>query len=233
MKTIGLLGGMSWESSIEYYRIINEETKRRLGGSHSAKCLMYSFDFQEIEELQHKGDWEQLTREMVLQATALKNAGADFIVICTNTMHLMAADIESKTGLPVLHIAAVTGAEIKKQGLRKVALLGTNFTMQSGFYQDILKQKYALDVIVPEAKDREVIHTIIYNELVLGMIKKQSRDKYREIITKLAAAGAEGVILGCTEIPLLIKQEHVSIPVFDTTEIHAKAAVSYALKKEE
>lgn len=229
MKTIGLLGGMSWESSLEYYRIINEETKKSLGQSHSSKCLMYSFDFQEIESLQHKGDWEQLTSEMILQATNLKKAGADFIVICTNTMHLMAPDIEAKTGLKVLHIADATGAEIRKQGFKKVALLGTNFTMQGTFYKDVLKERQDVDVIIPEDVDRKLVHDIIYNELVLGTINNESKKKYIEIINKLSKKGAEGVILGCTEIPLLIKQEDVDIPVFDTTEIHSKAAVRYAI----
>lgn len=229
MKTIGLLGGMSWESSLEYYRIINEEVKNILGGSHSAKCLMFSFDFHEIEELQHKGEWNKLTEEIILQANNLKKGGADFIVICTNTMHLMASDIEKKTGLKVFHIADVTGEEIRNSGLKKVALLGTNFTMEGSFYKDVLKVRHDVDIIIPEGEDRQVIHDIIYKELVLGIINDESKKKYVEIINKLSEKGAEGVVLGCTEIPLLIKQEDVSIKVFDTTEIHSKAAARYAM----
>ena len=229
MKTIGLIGGMSWESSLEYYRIINEETKRILGTSHSAECMMYSFDFCTVEKLQNQGEWEQLTSLMVKEASNLKKAGADFIVICTNTMHIMAEDIEKRTGLKVLHIADVTGAEIKRRGLKKVALLGTKFTMEGTFYQDILKEKYDVEIMIPEEADRKRVHDIIYHELVLGIINNESRKEYIRIIQGLSERGAEGVVLGCTEIPLLIKQADVSIPVFDTTEIHSKAAVQYAL----
>lgn len=232
MKTIGLIGGMSWESSVDYYRIINEETRNILGGSHSSKCLMYSFDFHEIEELQNKNSWEELTEEMVLQADNLKKAGADFIVICTNTMHIMAPDIEKRTGLKVLHIADVTGEEIKRKSIGKVALLGTKFTMEGTFYKKVLKDKHDIDVVIPNDEDREVIHNIIYNELVRGIIKDDSRQKYIKIIDKLVDKGAEGVVLGCTEIPLLIKQKDVSIPIFNTTEIHSKAAVRYAIDGE-
>lgn len=232
MKTIGLIGGMSWESSVDYYRIINEETRNILGGSHSSKCLMYSFDFHEIEELQNKNSWEELTKEMVLQADNLKKAGADFIVICTNTMHIMAPDIEKRTGLKVLHIADVTGEEIKRKSIGKVALLGTKFTMEGSFYKKVLKDKHNIDIVIPNDEDREVIHNIIYNELVRGIIKDDSRQKYIKIIDKLMDKGAEGVVLGCTEIPLLIKQKDVSIPIFNTTEIHSKAAVRYAIDGE-
>jgi aspartate racemase len=232
MKTIGLIGGMSWESSVDYYRIINEETRNILGGSHSSKCLMYSFDFHEIEELQNKNSWEELTEEMVLQADNLKKAGADFIVICTNTMHIMAPDIEKRTGLKVLHIADVTGEEIKRKSIGKVALLGTKFTMEGTFYKKVLKDKHDIDVVIPNDEDREVIHNIIYNELVRGIIKDDSRQKYIKIIDKLVDKGAEGVVLGCTEIPLLIKQKDVSISIFKTTEIHSKAAVRYAIDGE-
>jgi aspartate racemase len=232
MKTIGLIGGMSWESSVDYYRIINEETRNILGGSHSSKCLMYSFDFHEIEELQNKNSWEELTEEMVLQADNLKKAGADFIVICTNTMHIMAPDIEKRTGLKVLHIADVTSEEIKRKSIGKVALLGTKFTMEGAFYKKVLKENHNIDVVIPNDEDREVIHNIIYNELVRGIIKDDSRQKYIKIIDKLVDKGAEGVVLGCTEIPLLIKQKDVSIPIFNTTEIHSKAAVRYAIDGE-
>jgi len=232
MKTIGLIGGMSWESSVDYYRIINEETRNILGGSHSSKCLMYSFDFHEIEELQNKNSWEELTKEMVLQADNLKKAGADFIVICTNTMHIMAPDIEKRTRLKVLHIADVTGEEIKRKSIGKVALLGTKFTMEGSFYKKVLKDKHNIDIVIPNDEDREVIHNIIYNELVRGIIKDDSRQKYIKIIDKLVDKGAEGVVLGCTEIPLLIKQKDVSISIFNTTEIHSKAAVRYAIDGE-
>lgn len=230
MKTIGLLGGMSWESSLEYYRIINEEVKLKLGGSHSAKCIMFSFDFYDVEALQHKVEWDALTKEMVTQATNLKHAGAEFIVICTNTMHLMAPNIEQETGLKVLHIADATGKSIKLKGLKMVALLGTKFTMEGDFYKDILKENHGIEVIIPTEMDRQIIHDIIYEELVVGIINPESKLKYAEIIEKLAYNGAEGVILGCTEIPLLIKQQDVSIPVFDTTDIHSKAAVKFALE---
>ena len=230
MKTIGLIGGMSWESSLEYYRIINEEVKNILGGSHSAKCLMYSFDFQEVEKLQHESKWGELEKEMILQSNNLKKAGADFIVICTNTMHLMAPQIEKVTGLNVLHIADVTAEEIIQEGLDKVALLGTNFTMEGTFYREILEKKYNIEVIIPSKEDREIVHNIIYNELVKGIISDFSRKKYLAIIKKLEKEGAQGVILGCTEIPLLVKQSQVSIPVFDTTDIHSKASVKYALE---
>ena len=232
MKTIGLLGGMSWESSLEYYRIINEETKRRLGGSHSAKCLMYSFDFHAIEEMQKRGEWEKLTEELTVQANNLKNAGADFLIICTNTMHLMAPAIAARTGLYVLHIADAAGAAIKEKGLQKAALLGTNFTMQGAFYREVLQERHGIQVIIPEEEDREIIHSVIYNELILGIFRDESRKRYLEIIERLAEKGAEGVVLGCTEIPLLIKQEDTAVPVFDTTDIHARAAVRYALEDE-
>jgi len=229
MKTIGLLGGMSWESSLEYYRILNEETKKQMGRSHSSKCLMYSFDFHEVEELQRHGDWDGLTQVMVDQALNLKNGGAEFIVICTNTMHLMAPAIEKETGLKVLHIADATGKAIVQKGLKKVALLGTKFTMEGTFYKDVLKNNHEIDVIVPEGEDAQIVHDVIYGELVLGDIRDESRQKYINIIESLVEKGAEGVVLGCTEIPLLIKEGDVSIPVFDTMTLHSKAAVKYAL----
>ncbi len=229
MKTIGLIGGMSWESSLEYYRIINEEVNSKLGGSHSAKCLMYSFDFQEVEDLQHEGKWEDLTEIMVNQANNLKKAGAEFIVICTNTMHLMAPDIEKETNLKVVHIADATGDEILKRNVQKVLLLGTKFTMEGTFYKEKLNNK-GIEVVVPEEADRQIIHSIIYNELVRGFIKEESKQKYLNIINKMKNYGITGVVLGCTEIPLLIKQADLNIEVFDTTAIHSSAAVEYALK---
>ena len=229
MKTMGLIGGMSWESSLEYYRIVNETVKEKLGGLHSCKCLMYSVDFGVIEALQHQNKWDELTKLMIEAAQNLKHGGADFIVICTNTMHKMAPEIETATGLNVLHIADVTGAAISKDQIQKVGLLGTRFTMEGDFYKKRLKDNYDIEVIIPEDADRQIIHDIIYNELCLGIIKDDSRQKYIDIINKLCANGAEGIILGCTEIPLLIKQSDVLIPVYDTTKIHAESAVDFAL----
>ena len=229
MKTIGLIGGMSWESSLEYYRIVNETVKEKLGGLHSCKCLMYSVDFGVIEALQHQNKWDELTKLMIEAAQNLKHGGADFIVICTNTMHKMAPEIEHATGLNVLHIADVTGAAISKDQIQKVGLLGTRFTMEGDFYKKRLKDNYDIEVIIPEDADRQIIHDIIYNELCLGIIKDDSRQRYIDIINKLCANGAEGIILGCTEIPLLIKQSDVLIPVYDTTKIHAESAVDFAL----
>ena len=229
MKTMGLIGGMSWESSLEYYRIVNETVKEKLGGLHSCKCLMYSVDFGVIEALQHQNKWDELTKLMIEAAQNLKHGGADFIVICTNTMHKMAPEIEHATGLNVLHIADVTGAAISKDQIQKVGLLGTRFTMEGDFYKKRLKDNYDIEVIIPEDADRQIIHDIIYNELCLGIIKDDSRQKYIDIINKLCANGAEGIILGCTEIPLLIKQSDVLIPVYDTTKIHAESAVEFAL----
>lgn len=220
---------MSWESSIEYYRIINEETKRRLGGLHSAKSVMYSVDFAEIEDLQHKGDWAALSRQMIDSAKLIESGGADFLLICTNTMHKMADDIEQNIDIPIFHIADATATAIKAKGLKKIGLLGTKFTMEEDFYKGRLVSKHQLDVLIPEPDDRDTVHEIIYDELVIGEIKEESKKKYLSIISKLKAQGAEGIILGCTEIGLLIKQEDVDLPVFDTTIIHAVSAVDFAL----
>jgi len=230
MKTIGLIGGMSWESSSVYYNIINETVKERLGGLHSAKCILYSVDFEEIAGLQHQGEWEELTKLMINFAQQLERAGADFIVICTNTMHKMAEEVQDNINIPLLHIADATAEEIIKQGLRKPGLLGTKFTMEQDFYKQRLKEKYNLDVIIPSDTDREIIDSVIYNELCLGIIKQSSKEKFKEIIKKLISIGADGLILGCTEIPLLISQKDVNAPIFDTTTIHSKAAVAFALK---
>ena len=230
MKTIGLIGGMSWESTLEYYRIINETAKLRLGGLHSAKCLMYSVDFEEIEILQHENRWDELTNIMVDVAKNLKNAGADFIVICSNTMHKMAADIEEKAKIKVLHIAEATGKEIIKKDFKKIGLLGTNFTMEQDFYKKVIKDSFDIDVIIPNEEERRVIHKIIYDELCKGIINEESKSEYIKIINNLVLNGAEGIVLGCTEIPLLIKQEDVNIPIFDTTTIHSISAVEFALK---
>ncbi len=230
MKTIGLLGGMSWESSIEYYRIINQEVKNKLAGLHSAKSLMYSVDFAEIEELQHKADWNELTKQMIIAAKNIENGGADFLVICTNTMHKMANDMQKELKIPIFHIADATAKAIKKAGLKRIGLLGTKFTMEEDFYKGRLIEKHGLEVIVPSLEDRNIIHQIIYDELVVGKITSESKEKYLAIINKLKAKGSEGIILGCTEIGLLIKQEDSDLPVFDTTIIHAIAAVEYALE---
>lgn len=231
MKKIGLIGGMSWESSLEYYKIINETIKFKLGGLHSAECLMYSVDFQEIESLQHQNKWEELTNIMVDTAQKLKNAGADFIIICTNTMHKMASDIESRVGIKVLHIAEVTGEKIVQKGIKKVGLLGTKFTMEGDFYKKILKEKFNIDIIIPDEDHRDMVHEVIYEELCKGIISEVSKEKYKKVIESLSLKGAEGIVLGCTEIPLLIKQEDVDIPIFDTTTIHAISAVEFALNR--
>jgi aspartate racemase len=229
MKTIGMIGGMSWESSIEYYRIVNEIVKEKLGGLHSAKSLMYSVDFAEIETLQHAGDWDGATGTMIEAARHVEAGDADFVIICTNTMHKMADDVEAAIGIPLLHIADATADAIKAQGLRKIGLLGTKFTMEEDFYRGRLVEKHGLEVLIPDAEDREIVHRIIYNELVLGEIKSESREAYKSIIEKLIAEGAQGIILGCTEIGLLVKEEDSRVPTFDTTYIHAIAAVEYAL----
>jgi aspartate racemase len=229
MKTIGLIGGMSWESSSEYYRIINETVREKLGGLHSAECIMYSADFEEIENLQHQGKWEELTKLMLNFAQKLEGAGADFIVICTNTMHKMAEEVENNTNIPLLHIADATAEKIIEKGLGKLGLLGTNFTMEEDFFKKRLEEKYNIEVTIPSQNDRRIIDSVIYNELCLGIIKQSSKEKYKEVINRLISDGADGVILGCTEIPLLVSQGDVEMPVFDTTTIHAKSAVEFAL----
>ena len=229
MKIIGMIGGMSWESSIEYYRIINETVKEKLGGLHSGKSVMYSVDFAEIEAMQHAGRWGEATQAMIEAARHVEAGGADFVVICTNTMHKMADEVEAAIGIPLLHIADATAEVIKSQGLTKIGLLGTRFTMEEDFYRGRLVEKHGLDVIIPEADDRETVHRVIYDELVLGEIKPESREAYKGIIEKLIAAGAQGIILGCTEIGLLVKDEDSRVPLFDTTSIHAVAAVEMAL----
>ena len=230
MKTIGMIGGMSWESSIEYYRIVNETVKEKLGGLHSAKSVMVSVDFAEIEALQHAGKWDEATQAMIAAAQHVEAGGADFVVICTNTMHKMADDVEAAIDIPLLHIADATADEIKKRGLQAVGLLGTKFTMEEDFYRGRLVEVHGLEVLIPGTDDREIVHRVIYDELVLGEIKSESRNQYRRIIEKLIAAGAQGIILGCTEIGLLVKEEDSSVPLFDTTYIHAVSAVEYALK---
>ena len=229
MKTIGLIGGMSWESSIEYYRIINEAVKTRLGGLHSADCLMYSVDFAEIEALQHNGDWDQLTQMMISAARRLERGGAGCLVICTNTMHKMADEIQSVITIPLLHIADAAGAAIQAKGLTTVGLLGTRFTMEGDFYSARLAEKFGLQVLIPQETDRETVHRVIYQELVKGEIREESRQAFLAVIKRLQEQGAQGVILGCTEIPLLVRQADVDLPIFDTTQLHAEAAVDWAL----
>ena len=229
MKTIGLIGGMSWESSLEYYRIINETVKERLGGLHSAKCVLYSVDFAKIEEMQHAGRWEEAAQKMVEVGRSLERAGADFLVLCTNTMHKLASEIEAGVNIPLLHIADTTADAVKAAGISRVGLLGTRFTMEQDFYKGRLTEKHGLDVLIPEEADRELVHRVIYDELCLGVIKSASRRAFTTVIEKLAAAGAQGVILGCTEIESLVRQEDSPVPVFPTTQIHATAAVDWAL----
>ncbi|MEM2598950.1 MAG: aspartate/glutamate racemase family protein [Thermoproteota archaeon] len=229
MKTIGLIGGMSWESSLEYYRIINEHVKEKLGGLHSAECILYSVDFEKVEELQHAGEWRQLATLMTSIALKLQDAGAEGIVICSNTMHKVAEKIQESLRIPLIHIVDATAVEIRRRGLKKVALLGTRFTMEDEFYKGRLKEKHGIDTIIPGEADRGRIHRIIYGELCKGVVKQSSKRETVRIIRKLAARGVEGVILGCTEIPLLVKQEDAAIPLFDTTEIHAKAAADFML----
>jgi len=230
VKTIGLIGGMSWESSIEYYRIINEATKAKLGGLHSAKSLMVSVDFAEIEILQHQGKWIEAAQILIESAKSLENGGADFIVLCTNTMHRVADDIQANVNIPFLHIADATAQLVKEAGIQKIGLLGTRFTMEEEFYKGRLARKYGLSVSVPNAAQREIVHRVIYDELVLGKIEQNSKEQYLDIIRQMIDQGAEGIILGCTEIGLLIHEQDSSVPLFDTTRIHAEAAVEYALK---
>ncbi len=230
MKTIGLIGGMSWESSIEYYRIINEAVRGKLGGFHSAKCIMYSVDFAEIEPLQHQGRWNEATQILIAASRSVETGGADFVLFCTNTMHKVADEVQKHLRIPILHIADATAQAVKAEGLKKVGLLGTKFTMEEDFCKGRLVQKHNLEVIVPKAEAREVVHRVIYDELCIGETRPSSKMKYLDIMEDLAEEGAEGIILGCTEIGLLIKKEDCRVPLFDTTRIHALASVKYALQ---
>ena len=229
MKTIGMIGGMSWESTLEYYRIVNQEVKARLGGLHSAKCLLYSVDFEEIERLQHENRWDAAGAVLGRAAKSLEKGGADFILICTNTMHKVAEEVKASVSIPLLHLADATAEVIKEKGLKKIALLGTRFTMEEDFYKGRLVDSYDLEVLIPNASEMDAIHQVIYEELCLGTINSESRKKYLDVIDRLQSEGAEGVILGCTEIGLLVEQEDTDVPLFDTTEIHARAAVDFAL----
>ena len=230
MKTIGLIGGMSWESTVPYYRQVNETVKRQLGGLHSAKVVLVSVDFHEVERLQHAGDWDAAGVLLADAARALQAAGADFMVLCTNTMHKVAPAIEAAVTIPLFHIADPTAEEIKRAGHTKIGLLGTRFTMEQAFYKDRLRERHGLEVLVPDEADRDIVHRIIYEELCLGSIVDASRDEYRRIIAALVAQGAQAIILGCTEISLLVAQQDAAVPLFDTTAIHATKAAEWALK---
>ena len=229
MKTIGLLGGMSWESTASYYKAINEGVKHALGGFHSAKISLYSVDFDEIEKLQRSGSWPEMAELLARAARAVEAGGADFLLICTNTMHKVADEVQASVSIPLIHIADATADKLSEDGVRRVGLLGTNFTMEEAFYKDRIKNKYGIDVFIPKSQDREFIHHVIYNELCLGEINDASRSRYLDIVSKLASQGAEAVILGCTEIALLIQQQHTPTPLYDTTQIHAASAVRAAM----
>ncbi|WP_260259379.1 aspartate/glutamate racemase family protein [Vibrio intestinalis] len=229
MKTIGMLGGMSWESTASYYKAINQGVKRELGGLHSAKICLYSVDFDEIEKLQHQGKWDETAVILSNAAKAVEAGGADFLMICTNTMHKVANDIQANISIPILHIADATAQKLVLDGISKVGLLGTRFTMEQDFYKSRLTDHFAIEVVVPNEEDRTTVHDIIYNELCLGDIRDESRERYVEIVARLAEQGAQAVILGCTEIALLIQQHHSHVPLYDTTEIHAEQAVKQAI----
>lgn len=229
MKTIGLIGGMSWESSKVYYQYVNQFVKEKLGGSHSAKVIMTSVDFAEIERLSFDGNWNKIGDIIANESIKLEKAGADMVLLCTNTIHLVSNRIIGSVAIPFLHIANATGEAIKHQNLNKVALLGTKFTMEMDFYTNILEEVFGLDIIIPSEKERQTIHDIIYNELVHGVITPESKTIYLEVIKNLVQNGAEGIIAGCTEIPLLIAQSDIAVPLFDTTKIHSEKAVDFVL----
>lgn len=228
MKTIGLIGGMSFESTIEYYRIINEEVRRQYGGLHSAKCILYSVDFEEIERCQSENRWHEAGEILSSAALSLEDAGADFIIICTNTMHKVSDDIQENIDIPILHIADTTAEVIKLDNIKSVGLLGTRYTMEQSFYKSKIEEQ-GIEINIPDAADRDIVNRIIFEELCLGEVKDSSRKQYQNIIQKLTEEGAEGIILGCTEIGLLLKPEDVPVPVYDTTEIHAVEAVNKAM----
>ncbi|MGP9020439.1 aspartate/glutamate racemase family protein [Streptomyces sp. BR1] len=229
MKTIGLIGGMSWESSAEYYRLLNELVRERLGGLHSARCVLHSVDFAEIEELQSAGEWERAGEILAQVAKGVEAAGADLVLICTNTMHKVADQVAAAVSVPLLHLGDATAQAVRDRGIRRVGLLGTAFTMEQDFYRDRLRA-HGLDVLTPDEAGRALVHRVIYEELCLGVVKDESRRAYQDVIAALVGEGAEGVILGCTEIELLIRQEHSPVPVFPTTRLHAEAAVTAALE---
>jgi len=229
MKTIGLIGGMSWESTSVYYSLINKGINDIFNRHHSAKCVVYSFDFQEIEELQYAGNWDELEKRIVNAGKSLKLAGAECIVLCTNTMHKVVNHFEEKVGIPLLHIADAIGEAVTQAGLKRIGLLGTVFTMEQDFYKEILQNKYGLVIIIPNKEEREIINHIIYNELIQGIITENAKKQYYQIMDKLVHHGAQGIILGCTEIGLLVKDYHY--PLFDSTRIHAKKAIAFATDK--
>lgn len=229
MKTIGLIGGMSWESTVPYYRLINEGVKHQLGGLHSARIVLYSVDFHDIERLQHAGRWDEAAALLASAAQALQAAGADFLVLCTNTMHKVARHIEAAVTIPLLHIADPTAMAVQQAGIHAVGLLGTRFTMEEDFYRGRLEAQHGLRVVIPDAADREIVHRVIYDELCLGVTREESRAAYRAVIGRLVAQGAQGIILGCTEIGLLVKAADAPVPLFDTTQLHAESAVGFAL----
>ena len=229
MKTIGMIGGMSWQSTIEYYRLVNESIQEKLGGLHSAKCVLYSVDFAEIEELQRHGEWNKAAEALVGAAQGLEKAGTDFVLICTNTMHKLADAVQSRIGIPLLHIADATAEAVRRAGMRRVGLLGTRFTMEEEFYRGRLANRFGLEVMVPDAEDRQTVHRIIYEELCAGTVRPESRALVSGIMNRLETLGAEGVILGCTELGLLVDAGDSPLPLFDTTRLHACAAVDWAL----
>ena len=229
MKTIGLLGGMSWESTVSYYRIINQTVKEKLGGLHSAKLFLYSCDFDEIAQLQRAGNWDEAAGRLARAARSLRAAGADFLVVCTNTMHIVAETIESEAGIPLLHIVEPTGEEIRRSGLKKVGLLGTRFTMEQDFYKDRMRERHGIEMLVPDEADRDIVHKVIFEELCRGIVREESREAYRQVMRRLVERGAEGIIYGCTEISLLVSHDDAPVPVFDTTALHARRAAEHAL----
>ena len=229
MKTIGLLGGMSWESTALYYKSINEGVKAKLGGLHSAKVCLYSVNFDEIEKLQHQGNWDETAVILGDAAKSVEAGGADFLLICTNTMHKVAPEIAAEIAIPILHIADATASRLLADGVKKVGLLGTRFTMEQAFYKSRLTEKFGIEVIVPDDDDRTVVHDVIYKELCLGEIKASSKKQYLDIVKSLKDQGAEAVIMGCTEITLLISQQDTNVPLYDTTAIHAEEAVTWSL----
>ncbi|EGU32843.1 aspartate/glutamate racemase family protein [Vibrio scophthalmi] len=231
MKTIGLIGGMSWESTTSYYKAINEGVKAKLGGLHSAKICLYSVDFHQIEQLQHQGRWDDTAEILSQAAQSVQAGGADFVLICTNTMHKVASVIEQAISIPILHIADATAMQLVNDGVSKVGLLGTRFTMEQDFYKQRLTEQFGIEVVIPDEPQRNLVHDVIYNELCQGIVSETSRQEYLQIIASLAEQGAQAVILGCTEIALLVEQSHTSVPLYDTTQIHAEAAVMHALQE--
>ena len=230
MKTIGMLGGMSWESTLTYYRLLNEGVKQQLGGLHSARICLVSVDFAEIEKLQHQDSWEEMATLLGHAASAVEKGGADFLLICTNTMHKVAPQVAAALTIPLLHIADATASLLQKNGMTKVGLLGTRFTMEEDFYKRRIAENFGIEVLIPDAQERELLHRVIYKELCLGIIQEQSRQQFLDIINRLGAQGAQAVILGCTEIAMLVQQGDTPVPLYDTTTIHAQAAVEFALQ---